>query len=346
MKSFYECNLFINREFEPKSVFSISQQEILLDKVMQNGKVSFSKIDVGYDCFWSKQEDWDSNKPTVVIPIKDNKDLISITMDNLKQNSVDSLTNIIIVDDRSQEPLKDYVIEKGLSYLRVDNPKGFNFSMLNNIAAKIAHSLGSKELIMWNSDLWCVKKEYFNELLKRHRDSGSTISGSKLVYPPIEYSMNKDQDSDNIRSHFPQMTGGKWRETIQFGGSGWVNTEGRNPLTYSPIHRFRFKNKDSNLVNSDKGEVFVTGALQVINLEWFISQGGLNPSLSKNFQDVDLCLRCVESGSDVNYFGKDIHFYHDESVSLMKEGKSDKQLQSDQILFAKIWNNKIGRFIF
>lgn len=344
MKLFYECNLFLNKEFSPEVEFSISQQEILLDKVMQNGKVSFSKIDVGYDCSWSKQKDWDCNKPTIVIPIKDNKELISITIDNLKQNSIDSLTNIIIVDDRSQEPLKDYVIEKGLSYLRIDNPKGFNFSMLNNIAAKIAHSLGSKELIMWNSDLWCAKREYFTELLKRHRDSSSTISGSKLVYPPIEYSMNKEQDSDNIKFHFPQMTGGKWRETIQFGGAGWVVTNG--PIIYSPMHRFRFKNKDNNLVNCDKGETFITGALQVIDLEWFIENGGLNPSLSKNMQDVDLCLRAVKQNKEINYFGKDIYFYHDESVSLIKEGKIDKQMQSDHVLFGKIWNNTIQDLIY
>jgi GT2 family glycosyltransferase len=344
MKSFYECNLFVNEDFYPKATFSILQQEVLLDKVMKNGKASFSKISVEYRCFWFKQESWDSNKPTIVIPIKDNKELISTTIDNLKEKSIDLLTNIIIVDDRSQDSLSDYVIEKGLSYLRVDNPKGFNFSMLNNIAAKIAHTLGSKELIMWNSDLWCVKKQYFMEFLKRHRDSDSTISGSKLVYPPIEYSMNKQQDSDNIKYHFPQMMGGKWRETIQFGGAGWINTTG--PITHSPFHRFRFKDKDNNLVNCDKGETFVTGALQIINLEWFVSQGGLNPSLSKNMQDVDLCLRAIKSKKNINYFGKDIYFYHDESVSLIKEGKVDKQMQSDHILFGKIWNNTIGHLVY
>jgi len=346
MKSFYECNLFSDKEFQPKTTFSTSQQELLLDKAMQNGKVSFSKINVEYDCFWLKQDSWDSNKPTIIIPIKDNKELISVTIDNLKQNSIDLLTNIIIVDDRSQEPLKDYILEKGLSYLRVDNLKGFNFSMLNNIAAKIAHSLGSKEIILWNSDLWCVKKDFFIELMKRHRDNGSTISGSKLIYPPIEYSMNRSVDSDNIKAHFPQMMGGKWRETVQFGGSGWVYAADRSPLTYSPIHSCRFKNKENNLVNCDKGEIFVTGAVQVIEIEWFISGGGLNPSLAKNFQDVDLCLRANESNKDVNYFGKNIYFYHDESVSLMKEGKIDKQMQSDQILFGKIWNNKIEALVY
>ena len=346
MKSFYECNLFLDDSFEPRMTFTVIQQEIILDKALQNGKASFSKQSVEYNCIWFEQKNWDLNKPSIIIPIKDNKELIEITITNLKEKGIYQEANIIVVDDRSQESLKDYVLSEELSYLRVDNDKGFNFSMLNNIAAKIAHSLGSKEIILWNSDLWCVKKEYFTELIKRHRECGSTISGSKLIYPPVEYSMNKDGDSDNIKAHFPQMMGGKWRETIQFGGSGWAYTADRSPIAYSPIHYCRFKNKDSNLVNCDKGETFVTGALQVIELEWFIKNGGLNPSLAKNFQDVDICLRCIKGGQEVSYFGKDIYFYHDESVSLMKEGKSDKQLHSDHVLFSKIWNNEITTLVF
>lgn len=346
MKSFYECNLFLEEGFEPKELFTVNQQEICLDKTFQNGKASFLKENIEYNCIWAKQSNWDSNNPSIIIPIKDNRELIEITISNLKDKEICKQTNVIIVDDRSQESLRDYVVGQGLSYLRVDNHKGFNFSMLNNIAAKIIHSLGGKEIILWNSDLWCVKKEYFIEFLKRHRENNSTISGSKLVYPPVEYSMNKEGDSDNIKEHFPQMMGGKWRETIQFGGSIWIYTADRSPLAYSPLHYYRFKNKQNNIVNCDKGETFVTGALQIIDLQWFIDSGGLNPSLAKNFQDADLCLRCLVDGKEVNYFGKDIYFYHDESVSLMKEGKYDKQLQSDQILFGKIWNDKITALVF
>jgi hypothetical protein len=40
-------------------------------------------------------------------------------------------------------------------------------------------------------------------------------------------------------------------------------------------------------VNIDKPELFITGAFQIIKLKDFIEVGGLNPSLSKNFQDVE-----------------------------------------------------------
>ena len=84
----------------------------------------------------------------------------------------------------------------------------------------------------------------------------------------------------------------------------------------------------------------------MIDLEWFITNGGLNPSLSKNFQDVDICLRANEQNNSVYYFGKDIYFYHDESVSLIKEGKNDTQLVSDHVLFGKIWNEKLYSLVF
>jgi GT2 family glycosyltransferase len=131
---------------------------------------------------------------------------------------------------------------------------------------------------------------------------------------------------------------GKWRETIQFGGTVWING--------NPHHAYRFKDKHNNLVNCDKGETSITGAFQMINLNDFIELGGLNPSLSKNYQDNDFCLKLLENKKLIFYFGKDIHFYHDESITLLAEGKNDKQLFSDSVLFYKIWKEKINNLVY
>jgi len=341
MKSYYSCSLFEDKEFKISQSFTVKQQELLLKNVLSNGNFSFNKILVDYKCQWIKQDNWDSNSPTIIIPIKDNLELLSKTLLNLIEHKIDQMCNIIIVDDRSTNDIKNITIKNKFSYLRVDNEKGFNFSMLNNIAAFITHKLGGKEIILWNSDLWCVSQKYFIEFVKRHRANNSTISGSKLVYPPLEHSMNKGIDSDNIKQNFPNMINGAWRNKIQFGGSYWIYTGMRKHINFSPLHYCRFKEIENNKVNCDKGESFVTGALQMIDLEWFVISGGMNPSLAKNFQDVDLCLRANEQQKNVYYFGKDIYFYHDESISLDKEGKNDYQLDSDHALFGKIWNNKI-----
>jgi GT2 family glycosyltransferase len=208
--------------------------------------------------------------------------------------------------------------------------------------------MGVQEIILWNSDLWCVKEEYFLEVLKRHRENNSKISGTKLVYPPVEVSLNKEIDTENIRTSFPNLLGGKWRETVQFGGDSWIINHA-GPVKVSPFHFRRFAKKENPLVNCDRGSNFVTGAFQILDLGYFIEIGGLNPSLSKNFQDVDLCLRANEDEEKVFYFGKDIFFYHDESLTmhnLKNEKKNDRQMISDYNLFAKLWNDKLPTMVF
>lgn len=100
-------------------------------------------------------------------------------------------------------------------------------------------------------------------------------------------------------------------------------------------------------MNCDKNVTFVTGAFQIIDFEWFFNTGCMNPSLSKNFQDVDLCLKAVFDGRKVCYLGKDIYFYHDESLTLHKHGKNDWQMMSDSTLFRRIWKKeKLQKLIF
>lgn len=345
---FYKCSFFEHPVDKERTDFSLIQKEIVMDQVFSDGKVSFVVKDIEYVCSFRKQEHFDSKKPTILIPIKDNSKLLEYTIKNLQETNVVKHCNILVIDDRSEENIKQITLQNNLSYLRVDNDKGFNFSMLNNIAAKICHDLGVEEIILWNSDLWCVKEEFLLEVLRRHRNNKSVVSGTKLVYPSLEMSLNKDLDSDNIKLTFPNLVGGKWRGTTQFGGDCWILTP-QSPIKISPLHFKRFADKTNPLVNCDKGVSFVTGAFQVWDLEYFINLGGLNPSLSKNFQDVDICLSVIENNKDVHYFGKDLYFYHDESLTmhnLKNEKKNDKQMISDHYLFAKLWNEKIGNIVF
>jgi GT2 family glycosyltransferase len=353
MEKYFKCELFENKAFSPSEKFSIFQHELTLnDDIIKNStinsKVPFKNQKIEYKCQWKVQENWDSEKPTILIPIRDDIDLINITIKNLKEKGVADLCNIIIIDDRSVKDVRSLVIESNLSYLRIDHNHGFNFSMLNNIAAKIGHCLGVGTIILWNSDLWCVKKEWFSELLTKHKENGATISGSKLLYPPAEMSLNNEEDTKNIKTTFPHMMGGKWRETVQFGGSFFTKLHNQY-LNFVPNHYLRFGNKSDPRVNCDKGENFITGALQVIDLQWFVKSGGLNPSLKKGFQDVDVCLKALKDGQRVFYFGKDMYFYHDESANFYSnkdEKKQDIQATSDHILFGKLWNDQMAKILF
>lgn len=344
-KSYFECSCF-NEDIDIfKEQFTIKQKEILFDQ-MNGEQAKFKPIDVEYKCkFIFQKSNFDKIKPFIIIPSRNNIDLIKYTLNNLFQNKVHDICNIMVVDDRSTDDYQQLLNNFNISLLRVDNQKGFNFSMLCNIGAYIANKLACKEIILWNNDLWVEKREYLETILKKHREDDSTISGTKLLYPLKSFNGNSE-DSENIKQHFPNMKEGKWRGTVQFGGSAWVTTNG--PIRMSPIHKKRFENSNHYLVNDNHAEIFVTGAFQVIELKWFIKNGGLNPSLSKNFQDVDLCLRSCLNGNRVMYYGMDVHLFHDESLTFFSgnEKKNDQQFVSDHVLFGKIWNEKIQILLY
>tara|TARA_Y100000310_G_scaffold342719_1_gene447074 strand:- start:1623 stop:2684 length:1062 start_codon:yes stop_codon:yes gene_type:complete len=350
LKSLYECEIFSDPTFAPRDAFSFVQRELQLKDRVGEGKYLFDKLSVEYTCRWKKQKDWDKSKPTIIVPIRDNSALLRVTCANFQEHNLKEICNVIVVDDRSEEKIEGIVLENEFSYLRVDNDKGFNFAMLNNIAAKISHFYGCEEIICWNSDLWCADRKYLIELLRRHRKYKSTVSGSKLVYPPLNMSkvlLNED-DSENIKRHFPTMTGGKWRNTVQFGGDVWYPTTMDHAIRVSPTHYMRFAQPSDPRVNCDRGLSFVTCALHVWDLKFFIAVGGFNPSLSKNFQDVDLCLKVLENNGCPMYFGKDIYFYHDESFNFYNnrgEEKEDHQMWSDHVLFGKLWNDKLANLV-
>lgn len=343
---FFECSLFKEDLDIMSGPFSVKQKELLLNNVVGQ-QAKFGQVDVEYKCKFIFQESgFNKQNPLIIIPSRNNVELIKYTINNLLENKVDQICNIMVVDDRSTD---DYVSalkdKKQISYLRVDNEKGFNFSMLCNIGAYIASKLEYSEVILWNNDLWVEKREYLESVIKKHREDNSTISGTKLLYPLKSFN-GDTSDTANISNHFPNMKDGKWRGTVQFGGGMWAQFP-NTPILFSPLHYKRFIEPENALVDCDKGDTFVTGAFHLIDLKTFIKLGGYNPSLSKNFQDVDLCLRTIENKNKVMYYGKGVRFLHDESLTFNSVGekKNDKQMTSDHVLFGKIWNDKIATII-
>lgn len=331
--SFYRCSLF-KEKIDNYENFSFLQDEIILKSLLADGKAEFSISKIKYNCKFKKMVDFQVSNPLAIIPIKDSRELLKFTLENFKKFDVFKHANFIIVDDRSEEDLLSLCLDYPVNYLRVDNEKGFNFSMLNNIAAKIADEFGFTEIILWNSDLWVDSKDTIPNLIKLHKENNSTISGTRLLYPT--FSWNGQENSDNVKSVFPGKIN-SYRGTIQFGGS--VFSFNTHFMTYFPNHFCRFKDKDFYLSKCDKIDTFVTGAFQIIDLKWFIDIGGLNPSLSKAFQDVDLCLLATSENKKVYYFGKDNYLLHDESVQL-SDKKNDNQFLSDHIVYEKRWNYK------
>jgi glycosyltransferase involved in cell wall biosynthesis len=319
------CTLF-DSPIDNINSFNHKQVQVMAipDKL---GLPLWSKKEVEYVCSFNKQKNYDASKPTAIIPIRNCSKIITMCMESMKKTNTFELLNVIIVDDRSTEDIKSIAKKYRVSYLRVDYDSTFNFSMLCNIGAKVCNDLGNTQVIMWNADLYIADRVNLESLLQKHNEKSSSLSGTKLLYPPLEYSLDSEYDTKNIMSNFPQMAG-KWRGTIQYGGDDWLDIPG-SFLCKSPVHAFRFTNDP--LASVDRRSSFITGAFQIIQLDKFIESGGYNPSLLKSFQDVDLSMNIP---GEAWYFGDSGGLYHDESPVFEKHNsKVSIQNISDHQIF-------------
>lgn len=322
--------------------FIIKQNRLLFEDYVEGGRVMFSKVSTEYSVTFERSKSFSLGKVPLIIPIKDLPELLDYTLTNLATHDADSHANVIVVDDRSSEPIKE-VCEKHefVSYVRCDYSSTFNYSMLANISALIAIHFGFSEIIYWNSDMYLPDNKVLPLLIEKHRRDKPAISGTKLLYPidgwknssilKNETNINKTmrEYQEKMREHF--------KGKIQFGGQGFKIEN--NKIKF--FHFCRGRNKDDIYVNVDKACYAVTGAYMMMDLKWLRSVGGFNPSLAKMSNDIDICLRACEDRKPVMYYGKDTYLFHEESMNLnnnLKESKIDHQFNNDEILFPKLWN--------
>ena len=217
----------------------------------------------------------------------------------IKSECVD-LIYPIIIDDRSSENIKELCDEYNFGYIRIDHDLKFNYSINMNIGAQLTYELGATTALFLNNDCYLVNKEYLAEFIKRHFSNNSDLSCPKLVYPPIRYSFKNETSKQN---------------TVQFGGGYFVDNN-----LIAPDHIGRGCEPNHPLVNIDKNNTYwLTGAMNLINLDKFISIGCYDIELDGAFQDVMLSLLFEQQKLNSWYFGKDIYFYHDETTTRMNE---------------------------
>jgi GT2 family glycosyltransferase len=279
-------------------------------------------------------ETLDLKKIPLILPIRNMAGLLDSTLKNLTNHEAQKFTNIIVVDDRSDDSIIKIVKKhKNIGYIRCDYDSGFNYSMLANIAAYICLNKGFKKIIYWNSDMTLPNKKVLPSLIEKHDLNQPVISGTKLLYPNFDWQGNSLLESDNYKFLQTEID---LREKVQYGGSGVRITPGGVHF----FHSKRGADKKDFYVNVDKGVLVNTGAYCMMNLEWLKKIGGFNPSFAKIYNDIDICLRACEDRQQVHYYGKNTYLYHEESTNLnnSSEPKIDHQFNSDSILFSKIWN--------
>lgn len=202
---------------------------------------------------------------------------------------------ILIVDNNSDDPatLQYFDVLKTEVRVRVvrdDRP--FNYSALNNAAAKLAHG---EVLGLLNNGLDVISPDWLSEMVSIALQPNIGAVGSRLWYP---------------------------NDTLQHGGVilGVGGVAG-NAHRFLPRGNFGYFGR-AQLIQTMSA---ISSACLVVKKSVFDEVGGLNEAdLQMAFNDVDFCLRVREAGYR-NVWTPYAELYHHESATRGHENTSEKQ---------------------
>ncbi|WP_174865317.1 glycosyltransferase [Pectobacterium polaris] len=207
---------------------------------------------------------------SIIIPTKDQLAMLKRCVTSLLERTKYFNYEIIIVDNNSELPetlvwLNEIsnIDPNRIKVLRYPHP--FNYSAINNAAAKLA--LG-EYLVLLNNDTAIIQDDWLSNMLNHGMRPEVGIVGAKLLYP-----------NGNIQ-HAGVILGlrGGPAEHVFVG----------DPMK---DHGYLYK------LDVDQNYTVVTAACLLIRKSVYLEVGGLDETLFKvSYNDVDLCLKVREAG--------------------------------------------------
>lgn len=233
-------------------------------------------------------------KVSIIIPSKDNYDVVKQCIQSIKNNTIYDNYEIIIVDNGSKATSrKEYEkLSEEYQCRYVYDPKEFNFSYMCNKGAAVAEG---EYLLFLNDDIEIPngQEKWLSTLLGQAQISYTGAVGAKLIYP-----------GTNLIQH-----------------TGVIN------LSVGPGHAFHGFDDSLNCYWGrnilDYNYSVVTGACLLIDKTKYAEVGGFDETFPIAYNDVDICFKLVEH----HYFNvvrNDVKLYHHESISRGKDETTEK----------------------
>ncbi len=211
------------------------------------------------------------SKVSIIIPNKDNVDLLSACIHSILEKTTFENYEILIMDtgskDRSTFEFYDQITQNSHVSLHL-YPHRFNFQKVNNYGAKLA---SGGLLLFLNNDTEVINPEWLGELAAWAERPGIGVVGTKLLYPDgnIQHAgivMGVEGHGSHIFEKLPEHHYGP------FGSPDW------------------YRNYKA-----------VTGACMMIPKTVFNELGGFDENYEIGYGDIDICLRAGEAGYRVVY---------------------------------------------
>lgn len=231
---------------------------------------------------------------SIIIPSKDNYEVLSRCISSLVELTSYKNYEIIIVDNGSNDENKAsyQMLADKYSVSYIYEPMDFNFSRMCNLGVK--NSSGDI-LLFLNDDIEVLDGQWLENMVGHAQVPYTGAVGAKLLYP----------DKDSIQ-HL-----------------GIINIQN------GPIHPFAgCTDQSTYYFNHNRIEynyLAVTAACMAIERKKFEEVGGFDVDFAVAYNDVDLCFKLVEAGY-YNVVRNDAVLIHHESVSRGDDRKSEEKL--------------------
>ncbi len=277
-----------------KSYAYVAGKKALEDAVKRRGysaEVNYIENIQYYDLVFRPSE---YDFVSIIIPTKDRADMLERCINSIYEKTKGIGYEIIVVDNNSSEEETFRLFEKyenerdNFSVIKLPIP--FNFSKINNEAAKLAKG---NLILFLNNDTEVITSDWLYRMAGYAVREEVGCVGAKLFYP-----------NDTI-----QHAG------VLLGVGGVANHAGLNAAKNDNGYFARY----SIAYNYSA----VTAACLMIRKELFERVGGFEEKLKVAFNDIDFCLRVLNEDK-YNVYLPLAQLYHYESVSRGKENSPEK----------------------
>lgn len=217
-------------------------------------------------------------KCSIVIPVYNHSSLTRQCLDAVFHTLPTGFaTEIIVVDDHSQDQTHEMLTSYGQGIRIVDHEMNTGFAVACNDGAAAA---AGDFLVFLNNDT--IPQPGWLDALVRYATGHprAAVVGAKLLYP------------DN---------------TVQHAGVA-IHSD------HYPWHLYAGFPADHPAVNVSRRFLAVTAACALVRREAFMEVAGFDSAFRNGYEDVDLCLRLGKLGYEVHYC-HDCEVYHLESMS-------------------------------
>ncbi len=238
---------------------------------------------------------------SIIIPTRNAKALVETCIQSILEKTEYRKFEILLIDNQSDDSASLRYFEhlnQTCEQVRViEYPYEFNYSAINNFAVEQARG---SVLAFVNNDIEVINTEWLTRMVGHVCRSDVGCVGAKLYYP-------------NRRIQHAGVVMGYG------GGAGHAHK-------YFPDYHTGYLNR----IACTNTYSAVTAACLLICKQDFNAVGGFNErSLAVAFNDVDLCLKVVNSGKR-NVYCAEAELFHHESVSRGSENTPEKRARFER----------------